>query len=187
MEIEAVLFDIGGVLLEDPRLGDFWKGSDESRILRERFGTGKISEEDFVKEGSKILDVSPEEFREGYEDAYSVGAIEDSLRVYDSVNVPRYIFSDTNPIHAKYIWERFKPMFEKSKGIYFSYEIGIRKSDPESFKIALKGMDVPAGSVLFIDNKLALLDVAKSVGMKALLYRNSEQLRMDLEERGLIK
>lgn len=183
---KSILFDVGGVLLEDPKLGDFWKGSEESKILRNKFGTGDISKAAFILEGAKILEKSPEEFEKDYRKAYSVEAIKDSLAMYDSVNVPVYIFSDTNPIHAEYIQEKFQDIFRKSMGNFFSHDIRLRKNNPKAFEIVLNRINADAESVLFIDNKQKLLDVAKTVGLNTLLYQNPEQLRIELKDMGLI-
>lgn len=61
-KIKAVVWDIGGVLLEDPKVGEFWKGKKESKELRKKFGSGKISINDFIKKGSKILNISQKQF-----------------------------------------------------------------------------------------------------------------------------
>jgi hypothetical protein len=40
--IKAVLWDVGGVLLTDPLLADFWKYAEGSKELRTKFGEVKV-------------------------------------------------------------------------------------------------------------------------------------------------
>jgi len=69
-KINTIIFDIGGVLIQDPQCKEFWNNMEGSKQLRILFGMGKISEEEFIKRGSKILNLSQKEFYEKYKENY---------------------------------------------------------------------------------------------------------------------
>ena len=62
MTIEAIVWDIGGVLIENPDIENFWKGDIESKELREQFRAGKISINQCVSKSAKMLDMSKLKF-----------------------------------------------------------------------------------------------------------------------------
>src|SRR4051812_2692480 len=119
--IKAVLWDIGGVLLKDPAIGEFWKEAEGSKELRHLFGSGKMSKEDFIDKASKILNIEKQSFLEKYGQAYfPIGKIEDVFEIYKSVAVKNYIFSDTNPIHLDFIKEHHPGLFDFAEGLFMS-------------------------------------------------------------------
>lgn len=67
----------------------------------------------------------------------------------------------------------------------FSYEIGVSKPDPKAYYILLDQLKMPPEVVLFIDNKLPNVEVAKSIGMDAIQYVNTDQLIKELKQRGI--
>ena len=69
-EIKAVVFDVGGVLIEGIDIKEFWKGNPEARKLRDQFGAGEISEKEFILQGAKLLGITEDEFSKKYTEAY---------------------------------------------------------------------------------------------------------------------
>jgi putative hydrolase of the HAD superfamily len=69
--------------------------------------------------------------------------------------------------------------------VLFSYEIGVSKPDPQAYRILLDQLKLPPHEVLFIDNKLANVEAAKSAGMDAIHFINTQQLIEELKKRGI--
>jgi 2-haloacid dehalogenase len=69
---------------------------------------------------------------------------------------------------------RFLRLF---KGGVFSHEVGIRKSNRRIYEILLERTRVEARQVLFVDDKDWALMPAVQLGMKTVLFRDSEQVR----------
>lgn len=179
--IKAVIFDIGGVLLDDPEYVSFWGESDESKQLRDLFGTGKISIESFVASGARLLKLSPQTFLEQYSKAYS--GMKRNLQawdIYQKLNVPKIIFSDTNPIHFKYCSKLYGEIFESASNLFLSFEVRIRKNSKESYEYLLSKVPYNASELVFIDNNLKYLQLAKELGMHTILYSKSTDLRSEL-------
>jgi putative hydrolase of the HAD superfamily len=53
---------------------------------------------------------------------------------------------------------------------FYSCDLGLAKPDPAYFRAILGSLDLPASSVLFIDDNVANVDAAASVGLQAELY-----------------
>jgi HAD superfamily hydrolase (TIGR01509 family) len=53
---------------------------------------------------------------------------------------------------------------------FYSCDLGLAKPDPAYFRAILGVIDVPASSVLFIDDNAANVDGARSVGLQAEVY-----------------
>lgn len=68
--------------------------------------------------------------------------------------------------------------------VLLSYEIGVKKPNPEAFKILLKNLQVPASYVLFIDDRRENIEAAKNLGIDSIQFINPEQLKEELDQRG---
>jgi phosphoglycolate phosphatase-like HAD superfamily hydrolase len=63
---------------------------------------------------------------------------------------------------------------------FFSNEMGLKKPDRETFEFVLRKIGKPANACLFIDDRSENIRMAKSMGMETILFKNMEQLIMDL-------
>jgi putative hydrolase of the HAD superfamily len=169
--INGVIFDIGGVLIDDPQFKSFWGESKKGAELRELFGTGKISREGFVKDGAHIIGVSPDIFLTQYIEAYSqMKRIPQTMEVFNSINKQKYIFSDTNPIHLEICQKLFPEIFESSSKQFLSYEMKLRKNSNKAFQLMLNNLPYKAHELIFIDNNPNYIETAKSLGLNTILF-----------------
>lgn len=185
-KIKAILWDIGGVLLRDPYIGEFWQNKEESKILRSLFGTGKISPEEFIKRASKLLNISEKEFLDNYEKAYFPIEKEEAYELFKKTKGKNYILSDTNPIYLQFIRKKHEDLFNLVNKQFMSSEIGYRKKEKELFEKVIKILNKEPEKILFIDNKKELLEVAETFGIKTILFENKEQLEKELKEYDLL-
>ena len=63
--------------------------------------------------------------------------------------------------------------------------VGIRKPDPGIYRLALDLTQRKPEECCFIDDRQVNLDSARLLGMNAILMRNSQQLRKDLNALGV--
>ena len=68
--------------------------------------------------------------------------------------------------------------------VLLSYEIGVKKPNPEAFKILLQKLQLSASFVIFIDDRIENVEAAKNQGIDAILFVNPSQLKDELEKRG---
>lgn len=188
MTIKAVIFDIGGVLIKDPRKHHFFNKWtwDKTSKLREKFGSGKISIRKFIAEGSKILHMDKKSFIKEYKKAYGKIIPKGSInRLFINIKTPKYILSDTNIIHAKNLRKKLKNTFSASNEVWLSHEIGMRKVNPAPFRFILKKLKIKPKEILFVDNDKEKIDIAKKVGMQTVIFKNPVQLRKNLKKLGV--
>ena len=62
----------------------------------------------------------------------------------------------------------------------YSYEIGISKPDPSSFRAVLKKLDTTSDTCLFIDDSPHNIKIAKELGFQTILFADSGELRNEL-------
>lgn len=184
--IKAIIFDIGGVLLKNPLIGEFWQNKSGSKELRDKFGVGKLPREEFIKKASGLLEIPKEDFLKRYGEAYfPIRKTEGVLEILKSLKIKSYLFSDTNPIHLEFIKNKYPEMFKLVDKRFMSSEIGNRKNEDKSYQYIIKTLKLKPEEILLIDDKQEVLDFAKKHGLKIILYKNPEMLRENLIKLGV--
>jgi len=74
---------------------------------------------------------------------------------------------------------------KKFNVVVISCDVGLRKPNPEIYKLTLKKLKLPAKNCLFIDNQTWNLTPAKKLGMKTILFKTDEQLFKQLFKMGV--
>lgn len=69
----------------------------------------------------------------------------------------------------------------------WSCELGIGKPDPAIYTHTCEKLGVTPEHTLFLDDKPENIEAAAGVGLNAVLFHSVEQLRQDLEDRGLLE
>lgn len=67
-----------------------------------------------------------------------------------------------------------------------SCDIGVEKPDEKAYKILLSALHLPKNQVVFIDDKKENVYAAKCLGIDAILFESYEQIKKELENRGLL-
>lgn len=90
-----------------------------------------------------------------------------------------YILSNEAREWMEYKIRKFKldKIFEK---VYCSAFLGISKPDPEIFKKVLSELKIGPQDILFIDNQEKNIEVAKSLGIKTILFTSPESFNISL-------
>jgi FMN phosphatase YigB (HAD superfamily) len=180
--IKYLVWDIGGVLLENPFIGEFWKEKIGSDKLRHDFGSGKISNKEFIKKASKLIGINEKIFLEKYGEAYfPIKKIDCVFEIFEKLKNKSYLFSDTNPIHLKFIKEKYADMFNGIKGKLMSSELGYRKKEDKFYEILIRKINVGPKEILLIDDSKLVVDKARSHNLNAILFTNCIKLREDLK------
>jgi putative hydrolase of the HAD superfamily len=63
----------------------------------------------------------------------------------------------------------------------FSAEVGLIKPDPAIYEYTLRGLHVRAAEALFVDDREANIQAARSLGIRSIQFRSITQLKQDLE------
>jgi putative hydrolase of the HAD superfamily len=69
--------------------------------------------------------------------------------------------------------------------LVWSFQLGIAKPDPAIYRHTIAEVGVRPEEALFIDDKLANIEAAQALGMKAVLFSSVDRLRAELIAQGL--
>lgn len=104
------------------------------------------------------------------------------VKILQSQGYQTAMLSDVTQYQAEVI--RKMGYYDLFNPVLLSYEIGVKKPNPETFKILLETLRRPASDVLFIDDRIENVEAAKNLGIDSILFSRKEQLKTDLEKRG---
>lgn len=94
--------------------------------------------------------------------------------------------SNSNEVHAELIPRKFSSLFEKDDRFIFSHRIKVAKPDPEIFRRALDTIGALANQVVFIDDLSENVIAARSLGMQAFQFIDTQSLIRQLEAEQLL-
>jgi putative hydrolase of the HAD superfamily len=200
--IDAIIFDFGDVFinLDKQATSDGLKNLGVSEWnsdldhLNLQYEVGSISEEDFLSGIQKhTADASIEDIRKAW------NAILADFPLYRleflqmlSQKYRLFLLSNTDAIHidtfeqktGTSFYSAFYQCFEK---VYFSFEIGMRKPNPEIFNFVLDQNGLQAKRTLFIDDKKENTDAAAEVGLSVWNLQVGEEDVVDLFDKKIIQ
>src|SRR5512132_1453235 len=112
----------------------------------------------------------------------------------EAIEIVRELKAQGTPLYCltNFSMEKFPSMrrrfdvFDLFDGIVVSAEIGMVKPDPAVYRYVVERFGLEAPSCLFVDDVEANVAAASSVGMQAVRYLSSRQLRHDLQMRGAL-
>jgi glucose-1-phosphatase len=199
VRIDAILFDLGGVVIElagveqmlswSPGVVDtqeLWRRWLNSPAVR-RFETGLNAREAFAAEMVAEFDVPvpPDVFLDAF--TRWPRAVYPGAKALLTELKPRYRLasvSNTNEIH----WRRFRDEWQIDQHFHDnfpSFRIGRLKPDADYFEHVLDALDVPPSRVLFVDDNVINVEGAAHLGIVARQVAGPEGVRAVLEELSL--
>ena len=98
---------------------------------------------------------------------------------------PLYLLSDHGREWARYI-EAEHPFLGLFTRRFYSFDLHLRKNNPEVYREVLRQIGVPAAGCLFIDDRPGFLAAASQVGLAGILFENSDQVRSKLREYSIV-
>lgn len=198
--IEAVVFDLGGVLIDwDPR--HLYRTLFDDEEAMERFLADVVSQDwnaqqdagrSWADAVASLAADHPEHhdlivaYRERWAEMLG-GPIDGTVAVLADVvaaGLPAYALSnwsaETFPIAVSRY--EFLSLF---RGIVVSGDVRLVKPDPRIFRHLVDRYGLRAEATVFIDDSAANVAAARSIGMVGLDYRDPETLRRDLTALGI--
>jgi putative hydrolase of the HAD superfamily len=199
-EIEVVLFDIGGVLVElagvstmlswlNNRLclEDLWAQWLRSPAVRD-FESGRSTPEQFARQviSDFSLPVGNQEFLDAFA-SWPVGLYPGALDVVRSLpaSVTRATLSNSSILH----WPRVTQ--ELGLGTMFDHHFashltGRIKPDAEAFEYVVETLRCKPAAVFFLDDNQLNVDAARKSGMRAARVLGAGEARTALETAGIL-
>jgi len=198
--IEAVIFDWGGVLIDNPAQAMAYYCAaaldvDIEQYLRafrkydDDFITGKINEDRFwlkvCYELGKEKPQVPSLWTLAFEAAYNQR--EDMFNLAVILRENGYlaaVLSNTEPPAAKLFYKNhYDKIFDAA---IFSCNEGVKKPQLKIYDITASKLSVLPANCVFIDDDPQNIDGAKKAGMNAILFKSVEQIKMELSKLGII-
>lgn len=200
--IQAVLFDLGGVVLEIDfrRAFAFWArqaGIDAAAIearyrldeAYRRHERGQIDGPRYfahLRETLKLA-LSDELMLTGWNRIFvapvaGVAAVLEQL----APRIAVHAFSNTNDSHAQYMRRHYRTLFAHFRQVHVSCELGHRKPEAAAFQKVAGLINCPPAEILFFDDLQENVDGARAVGMPAVQVRSIADIVRELSGAGLL-
>jgi glucose-1-phosphatase len=198
LEVEFVLFDLGGVLVELGDLSDLramtrYEGDPVSwqQILEPwlcRFETGQCSASEFATGVVTDwgVDITPERCLEVFRE-WAIGPYPGTAALLSEVQqvVEIGCLSNTNTMHWQDQSTRW-PELTTFDHRFLSFELGLRKPDREVFQAVTDRLPYDRGRILFLDDLGANADAARAFGFRSIQVRGLGEVEVVLRETGLL-
>jgi putative hydrolase of the HAD superfamily len=180
--IKNIIFDFGDIFINLDKQGlhnalsnlgiKDWNST--LHTLNESFEKGACSEEDFLLGIQNFVpEKSIEEIKESWCRILADFPLYrlEFLENLSQQNYRLFLLSNTDAIHISHFqktvgeafYKRFFSAFEK---VYFSFEMGLRKPQPEIYTQVLQENNLTASETLFVDDKMENTDSAKKIGIE---------------------
>jgi FMN phosphatase YigB (HAD superfamily) len=196
----VVVFDLGKVLLDFDYRISAEKIARRSRFtpaqvrdlldhspLLQRFETGLMSREEFYGEVCAACGFSGnlDEFCSTFADIFSeikpMIALHGALR---AGRVPTCVFSNTNPIAAAHIRDRF-PFFSRFDSYVLSYQHGAMKPAARIYEVVEGQTGQKGKAIVYLDDRAENVEAGRARGWQALLHETPEKTIPALRRLGL--
>jgi len=153
--IKAIIFDIGGVYIQD-NFNDFFRyfnETDLSLVHKVYLGLRKVNPDvsSLVKKLKK---------------KYRVAALSNTLSYFAELNKKRNLYKEFD----NYI---------------LSSDVGCLKPQKKIYELMLNKLKLKPEECVFIDNIYIFLPSAKKLGMKTIYFRNARQVEKELKSIGV--
>lgn len=196
---KAVLFDLGGVILDmKPLFAHFltifqpkskkelWE---EINIKAIPLCKGEVSELQFWKEMTKYFnknisdDILKDLWIRDYEKLTSVN--QEVMDIVELLKKNYKIGLVSNTIESHAAVNRKRGLFEVFDIVTLSHEVKMTKDDKDIFLLTAGKLGVDCHECVFVDDVKTFADMANSLGMGTILFKDANQLKMDLVKTGL--
>ena len=199
--INTIIFDFGDIFVnlnKQKEIDEFKKlgldGPNEALIqLNDLFERGKISELEFIQGFQKYIpNADIHDIRKAWNSIigeFPLYRLEFLQKLTTKYRL--FLLTNTDAMHISRFehmagisfFSDFYQCFEK---VYYSYEMGMRKPEPEIFKYIINKHDLSPKRTLFVDDKKANTDAAASLGINVWNLQVGEEDVVDLFQKKIL-
>jgi glucose-1-phosphatase len=200
LKITAITFDLGNVLIKVEHLRfcgrlaalaglrpqEVYAQVFESS-LEPGYDTGSISSREFFQRVTGHFGVKLDyaAFSALWCDIFDPMEAMEAVVAHLASRFPLFLLSNTNALHFDYIRERFQVILAPFQAFVLSYEVGSRKPEAAIYQALIHRVQRPPEEILFLDDKAAFVEGARSQGLVAWQFRSPAALREELGLKGL--
>lgn len=195
-KVNALLFDLGGVLLEIDWMKVFIEWSkysplnpseianlfqmDEAYKKHER---GQISGSEYFSYLREIIEYQSDEasFISGWNSIF-MGLINETVDMLGQIDpkISLYMLTNTNVTHEIKWRTEYSSVVNKFHKVFVSSTMGYRKPSQKAFQYTLEEMNCEANSVLFFDDTEENVQGAKAAGLQSILVKQPSDIQSAL-------
>jgi len=191
--IKSVIFDWGGVLIEDPAPGLMQYCAKALRVSKEDymkahsknaddFQKGLMCEDTFWERICSELKVPMPKANSLWAEAFKASYVprDDMFSMAASLQENGYkaaVLSNTEVPAMEYFHQLRYDMFDV---LVFSCAEGVQKPDRKIYELTLEKLGSLPEQSVFIDDKPQYINSAKEVGINTIIFRNIKQVKSEL-------
>ncbi|MFH0937876.1 MAG: HAD family phosphatase [Planctomycetota bacterium] len=195
---DALLFDLGGVVLEIDFNRVFVRWAAHSKqnyeTIKAKFSAdsfynrherGEISSSEYFDSlrASLGINISDAQFADGWNDIFvrEVPGIAELLQRAQG-KIPLYAFSNSNATHHRVWSKKFAAVLSLFHTVFVSSELGKRKPEPEAFHAITEAIGVLAPRIVFFDDSLENVAGARAIGWQTVHVRTIADIEESLRK-----
>jgi epoxide hydrolase-like predicted phosphatase len=182
MTIEALIFDIGNVLIpfdwqifrNKLQAGGAFFTTDSEREFRElciQFDLGEMNGEKFAGLAIPTIGFQGEEreFTAIWNGIFSSNPAMERTILGLKERFPLFLLSNTSDLHLDYLRRNYDILRHFVDGV-FSFQVKCAKPDRKIFELAIKRFDLRPENTIYVDDLPANVHSASDLGFKAIRY-----------------
>ncbi len=200
MKVEAIVSDVGGVIVRDDFKAFFAQfeakigmsgeafyaltvGSEEWKLYNKDF----ITEEEVWRKLAPKLRVEGKVARELRQWRRMLVPIPETIHILERVRrrYPLYCLSNVDKATTYYLQERYR-LYDIFAGTVLSWEAGVRKPEVDIYELVVRRFNVNPERALYIDDKEAYLIPARQVGFQTIPFQSPGDLEGKLLSHGVV-
>jgi len=198
MSVDALLFDLGGVVIDIDfgRAFASWAAAAQLPVetIRSRFSfdaayerheRGEITGADYFTalRSSLGIELSDAALALGWNAIYvdEVPGIRALLQRLAG-RLPLYAFTNSNVTHQAFWTVRYADLLQPFRKVFISSEMGLRKPEPPAFEAIASEIGVPLERILFFDDTRVNVEGALAIGVQAVLVRSIDDVKKAVAE-----
>ena len=195
--VEALLFDLGGVVIEIDFDRVLWRWETISALsfaelkstfhfdtAYQRHERGEIDGADYFAYLRNLLklDGSDDEIVAGW-NAVFVTEIPTVLAAISKARkqFPCYAFTNTNPTHLAAWQADYPAIFRSFDKIFISFDLGLRKPERLAFDAIVADIGVAHANILFFDDTRENIAGAEAAGLQTVYVQSPDDIHYALE------
>ena len=97
-----------------------------------------------------------------------------------------FALTNTNVLHRQHMRAQFAALEAVFHDWIASCDVGLRKPDPEIYRLALSRAGVSPKEVMYVDDRPEMVEGGRSVGLQAIRFESCRQLAQALRAAGVI-
>lgn len=192
-DIEALLFDLGGVIIDIDfdRVFQAWaeKSALSTDELKAKFSQdtaykaqeiGKIDSREYCASlrNTLGLELSDDDILDGWNRIF-IGMIPGIAQLLQTLSqkIPIYCFTNTNDTHRQEWQKNWGHELTYFNDIFISSNIGLRKPDKAAFDYVVQKIGTVPNKVLFFDDSIENIIGAKQAGLSTVHVKSTDDIR----------